>query len=266
MTEKITIPSLAAMKQRSEKIVSLTAYDYPTARLLDQAGVHVLLVGDSVSMVVAGRPNTLEASVDEMVYHTRSVRRGVERALLVADLPYGSYHVSEDDAIRNALRLIREGGAEAVKLEGGRKQAPLVERLVQADIPVMGHIGLTPQAIHLLGGYRVQGKTPEAGEHLLDDARALAAAGAFAIVLEGMPREVAAWITREVPLPTIGIGAGPDCDAQVLVWQDMAGLRTGHLPRFVKRYADLHGVLSEAVRAYATDVRDGTFPASEHTF
>ena len=266
MTEKITIPSLAAMKQRGEKIVSLTAYDYPTARLLDQAGVHVLLVGDSVSMVVAGRPNTLEATVDEMVYHTRSVRRGVAWALLVADLPYGSYHVSEDDAIRNALRLIREGGAEAVKLEGGRKQAPLVERLVQADIPVMGHIGLTPQAIHLLGGYRVQGKTPEAGEHLLDDARALAAAGAFAIVLEGMPREVAAWITREVPLPTIGIGAGPECDGQILVLHDMLGLSFGPEPKFVRRYADLGAQIRQAVEHYAVDVAAGEFPADAESY
>jgi 3-methyl-2-oxobutanoate hydroxymethyltransferase len=266
MTDKITIPSLAAMKQRGEKIVSLTAYDYPTALLLDRAGVHVLLVGDSVSMVVAGRPNTLEASVDEMVYHTRSVRRGVARALLVADLPYGSYHVSEDDAIRNALRLIREGGAEAVKLEGGRKQAPLVERLVQADIPVMGHIGLTPQAIHLLGGYRVQGKTPEAGEHLLDDARALAAAGAFAIVLEGMPREVAAWITREVPLPTIGIGAGPECDGQILVLHDMLGLSFGPAPKFVRRYADLGAQIRQAVEHYAADVAAGEFPADAESY
>jgi 3-methyl-2-oxobutanoate hydroxymethyltransferase len=266
MSDKITIPVLAAMKQRGEKIVSITAYDYPTARLVEQAGLHLVLVGDSVSMVVAGRPNTLEATVDELVYHTRSVRRGLQRPLLVADMPFGSYHVSESEAVRNALRLIQEGGAEAVKLEGGRKQAPLVERLVQSEIPVMGHIGLTPQAIHLLGGYRVQGKTLEAGAALLDDARALAAAGAFAIVLEGMPREIAAWITREAPVPTIGIGAGPDCDGQILVLHDLLGLSFGPPPKFVRQYADIGGQIRQAVERYAAEVRSAQFPSDAESY
>lgn len=266
MPDKITIHTLAEKKARGEKITSVTTYDYPTARLADQAGIDVALVGDSVAMVVAGRPNTLEATLEEMIYHTRAARRGVERALLVADMPFGSYHVSEADAVRNALRLIKEGGAEAVKLEGGRKQAPLVERLVQSEIPVMSHIGLTPQSVHMLGGYRVQGKSIEAGRALLDDARALVAAGAFSIVLEGMPREIAAWITREIPLPTIGIGAGPDCDGQVLVFHDLVGLTLGPTPKFVRRYADLAGEIRQALARYVVDVRSGEFPADQESY
>ncbi len=264
--EKITIPTLADKKARGEKITSVTAYDYPSGRLVDAAGVDIALVGDSASMVVAGRENTLEATLDEMLYHTRAARRGIRRALLVADMPYGSYHVSETEAVRNALRLIKEGGAEAVKLEGGRKQAPLVERLVQAEIPVMGHIGLTPQSIHVFGGYRVQGKTAEAGRALLDDALALTAAGAFAIVLEGMPREIAAAITRQVPVPTIGIGAGPDCDGQVLVFHDLLGLAFGAQPKFVRRYAELGAGIEQALGRYVADVRSGAFPSDEESY
>ena len=266
MTDKITIPTLAEKKARGEKITSVTAYDYPTARLADEAGMDFILVGDSVSMAVAGRETTLEATVDEMIYHTRAVRRGVRRALLVTDLPFGSYHTSDADGIRNALRLVKEGGAEAVKLEGGRKQAPLVERLVDAEIPVMGHIGLTPQAIHRMGGYRVQGKTAEAGQALLEDARALEAAGAFAIVLEGMPRELAAWITQEVRIPTIGIGAGPDCDGQILVFHDLVGLSFGTRPKFVRPYANLSDEIRRALEAYADDVRSAAFPSDQESY
>jgi 3-methyl-2-oxobutanoate hydroxymethyltransferase len=266
MTDKITIPTLAEKKARGEKITSVTAYDYPTARLADEAGIDFILVGDSVSMAVAGRDTTLEATVDEMIYHTRAARRAVHRALLVTDLPFGSYHTSDTDGIRNALRLIKEGGAEAVKLEGGRKQAPLVERLVDAEIPVMGHIGLTPQAIHRMGGYRVQGKTAEAGQALLEDARALEAAGAFAIVLEGMPRELAAWITQEVRIPTIGIGAGPDCDGQILVFHDLVGLSFGAHPKFVRAYANLSAEIRRALEAYAADVRSSSFPADQESY
>ncbi len=266
MPDKITVPSLAARKERGEKIVSVTAYDYPTGRLADEAGADFILVGDSVAMVVAGREHTLAATLDELVYHTRAVRRAVRRALLVADLPYGSYQITEAESVRSALRLVKEGGAEAVKLEGGRRQAPLVERLVDAEIPVMGHIGLTPQSIHRLGGYRVQGKTGAAREALLDDARALEAAGAFAVVLEGIPREAAAWITREVRIPTIGIGAGPDCDGQILVFHDLVGLSFDHSPKFVRRYADAASVLRQALEAYAADVRSGSFPSDAESY
>ena len=266
MTDKITLPTLAEKKARGEKIASVTAYDYPTARLADEAGMDFILVGDSVSMAVGGRDTTLEATVDEMIYHTRAARRAVRRALLVTDLPYGSYHASDADGIRNALRLIKEGGAEAVKLEGGRKQAPLVERLVDAEIPVMGHIGLTPQAVHRMGGYRVQGKTAEAGQALQEDARALEAAGAFAIVLEGMPRELAAWITQEVRIPTIGIGAGPDCDGQILVFHDLVGLSFGAQPKFVRPYANVSAEILRALEAYCADVRATAFPSDQESY
>jgi 3-methyl-2-oxobutanoate hydroxymethyltransferase len=266
MTDKITIHTLAERKSRGEKITSVTAYDYPTARLADEAGVDFILVGDTVSMVVAGRENTLEATVDEMVYHTRAARRAVRRALLVGDMPYGSYHVTEAETVRSALRLVREGGAEAVKLEGGRKHAPLVQRLVESEIPVMGHIGLTPQSVNLMGGYRVQGRTAEAGQALLDDARSLEAAGAFAIVLEGMPRELAGWITREVRVPTIGIGAGPDCDGQILVFHDLVGLSFGHRPKFARKYADLAGDIRRALEAYTADVRSGAYPSDTESY
>jgi len=266
MTDKITIHTLAEKKARGERITSVTAYDYPTARLADESGVDFILAGDTASMVVAGRENTLEATVDEMVYHTRAARRGVRRSLLVADMPYGSYQVSEAEAVRNALRLVKEGGAEAVKLEGGRKHAPLVQRLVESEIPVMGHIGLTPQSVHLFGGYRVQGRSAEAGRLLLDDARALEAAGAFAVVLEGMPRELAARITRDLRLPTIGIGAGPDCDGQILVFHDLVGLSFGHRPKFTRQYADLGAEIRRALGAYVADVQSGTFPSDAESY
>ena len=266
MAEKITIDTLAQKKARGEKITSVTTYDYPSAILADRAGIDIALVGDSVSMVWAGRANTLEATLEEMIYHTRAVRRGAERALVLGDMPFGSYHVSESDAIRNALRLVKEGGAEAVKLEGGQKQAPLVERLVQAEIPVMGHIGLTPQSVNRMGGYRVQGRTLEAARELLEDARALVAAGAFAIVLEGMPREIAARITGEIPVPTIGIGAGPDCDGQVLVWHDLLGLSFDVQPKFARRYADLGAEISRALTRYIGDVQAGSYPSDQESY
>src|SRR5579863_9732233 len=232
---KITVPDLLQRKSSaagshstSQKITCLTAYDYPTARLLDDAGVDVLLVGDSLGMVVLGYDSTLPVSIDEMLHHTRAVRRGTRRALVVADMPYGSFHVSLDESVRNAVRLVKEGGAEAVKVEGGEKRIELIARLVESEIPVMGHVGLTPQSLNALGGFQVQGKTSDAARQVERDARAVEAAGAFAVVLESMPRDLAARITEKVHIPTIGIGAGPDCDGQILVFHDLVGLTSGH--------------------------------------
>jgi len=248
------------------KIVCLTAYDYPTARLLDEAGVDVVLVGDSLGMVVLGYENTLPLTVDEMLHHTRAVRRGVRRALLVADMPYGSFHGDRNEAVRNAVRFVKEAGAEAVKVEGGERRMELIAQLVEAEIPVMGHIGLTPQSMHAFGGFRVQGKTVEAAEQLLRDARAVEAAGAFSIVLESIPRELAARITSELRIPTIGIGAGPECDGQILVLHDMIGLSLGHKPKFTRQYANVAETISHAVAEYAGDVREGRFPADEESY
>ena len=248
------------------KIVCLTAYDYPTARLLDEAGVDVVLVGDSLGMVVLGYENTLPLTVDEMLHHTRAVRRGVRRALLVADMPYGSFHGDRNEAVRNAVRFVKEAGAEAVKVEGGERRMELIAQLVEAEIPVMGHIGLTPQSMHAFGGFRVQGKTVEAAEQLLRDARAVEAAGAFSLVLESIPRELAARITSELRIPTIGIGAGPECDGQILVLHDMIGLSLGHKPKFTRQYANVAETISHAVAEYAGDVREGRFPADEESY
>ena len=264
--EKVTAPSLRASKERGERLVCLTAYDYPTARILDEAGIDILLVGDSIGNAVLGYGNTVPVTLDEILMHTRAVRRGTQRALLVADMPYGSFHTGADDAVRNALRLIKEGGAEAVKLEGGRKRASLVKRLVDEEIAVMGHIGLTPQSVNKLGGYRVQGKTAETARALLDDARALEEAGAFSIVLEVVPREIAKLITESVGVPTIGIGAGVHCDIQVLVIHDLVGLSFGKLPRFVRPYANLHAGLTEAVSRFAEDVRSGAYPSDAESY
>jgi len=248
------------------KIVCLTAYDYPTARLMDEAGVDIVLVGDSLGMVVLGYDNTLPLTVEEMLHHTRAARRGVRRALLVADMPYGSFHGDRKDAIRNAVRFVKEAGAEAVKVEGGERRMELIAQMVEAEIPVMGHIGLTPQSMHAFGGFRVQGKTVEAAEQLLRDARAVEAAGAFSVVLESIPRELAARITGELRIPTIGIGAGPDCDGQILVLHDMIGLSFGHSPKFARRYANAGEAISQAVSAYSKDVREGRFPADEESY
>jgi 3-methyl-2-oxobutanoate hydroxymethyltransferase len=264
--EKVSAPSLLLSKQRGERLVCLTAYDYPTARLVDEAGIDIILVGDSLGNVVLGYGNTVPVTLDEILIHLKAVRRGVQRALLVADMPYGTFHTGDDDAVRNALRLVKEGEAEAIKLEGGHKRVHLVKRLVDEEISVMGHIGLTPQSINQLGAYRVQGKTAKAARQLLDDARALEDAGAFAVVLEVVPREIAQMITESISIPTIGIGAGVHCDIQVLVLHDMLGLSFGKQARFVRPYANLREVITEAVTRYADDVRNGTYPAHDESY
>lgn len=269
---KITVPDLLQRKfpatgsPQAEKITCLTAYDYPTARLLDEAGVDVVLVGDSLGMVVLGYETTLPVTMEETLHHTRAVRRAVRRALLVVDMPYGSYHEGIDGAVRNAMRLVKEAGAEAVKVEGGERRLELVSRLTEAEIPVMGHLGLTPQSVNALGGYRVQGKSAPAAEQLLRDARALEVAGAFAIVLEAVPRELAAEITQSVKIPTIGIGAGPDCDGQILVLHDLLGLTFREPPKFARQYANLSEIISSAVREYCDDVRQSKFPSDEESY
>ena len=264
--EKVSAPSLLASKQRGERLVCLTAYDYPTARLVDEAGIDIILVGDSLGNVVLGYGNTVPVTLDEILIHLKAVRRAVQRALLVADMPYGTFHTGDDDAVRNALTLVKEGGAEAIKLEGGHKRVQLVKRLVDEEISVMGHIGLTPQSINQLGAYRVQGKTAPAARQLIEDAKALEDAGAFAIVLEVVPREIAKLITESVNIPTIGIGAGVHCDIQVLVLHDMLGLSFGKQARFVRPYANLREVITDAVSKYADDVRNGTYPSSEESY
>jgi 3-methyl-2-oxobutanoate hydroxymethyltransferase len=264
--EKVSAPSLRASKKRGERLVCLTAYDYPTARIVDEAGIDIVLVGDSLGNVVLGYGNTVPVTLDEIMIHLKAVRRAVQRALLVADMPYGSFHTGADDAVKNALRLVKEGGAEAVKLEGGRKRLPLIKRLVDEEIAVMGHIGLTPQSINKLGAYRVQGKTAGAARELLDDALALEEAGAFAIVLEVVPREIAKLITESVSIPTIGIGAGVHCDIQVLVLHDMLGMSFGKLARFVRPYANLNETITDAVSRYADDVRNGSYPSDEESY
>jgi 3-methyl-2-oxobutanoate hydroxymethyltransferase len=264
--EKVSAPSLRASKERGEKLVCLTAYDYPTARIVDEAGIDIILVGDSLGNVVLGYGNTVPVTLDEILIHVKAVRRGVERALLVADMPYGSFHTGADDTVRAALRLVKEGEAEAVKLEGGLKRVKLVKRLVNEEISVMGHIGLTPQSINQLGAYRVQGKTPKAAQQLIDDAKALEDAGAFAVVLEVVPREIARIITESISIPTIGIGAGSYCDIQVLVLHDMLGLSFGKTARFVRPYANVGEIITDAVTRYADDVRNGTYPSEAESY
>jgi 3-methyl-2-oxobutanoate hydroxymethyltransferase len=269
--EKITVPELMQRKtlaanSPNKKITCLTAYDYPTARLMDEAGVDMVLVGDSVAMVTLGYESTLPLTVEESLHHTKAVRRGVQRALLVADMPYGSYHGEIGESLRNAMRFVKEAGAEAVKVEGGERRLELIARLTEAEIPVMGHVGLTPQSVNALGGYRVQGKTPGTAEQVLRDARSVESAGAFAIVLEAMPRELAAEITRVVRIPTIGIGAGPDCDGQVLVLHDMLGLTFQEPPKFVRRYASVGETISQAVREYCAEVQNGSFPSDAESY
>ncbi|HTS70429.1 MAG TPA: 3-methyl-2-oxobutanoate hydroxymethyltransferase [Terriglobia bacterium] len=257
---KATVPVILERKLRGEKITCLTAYDYPTSRLVDEAGIDMVLVGDSLAQAVLGYDSTVPVTVEEMLHHLRAVRRGVRRALLIADLPYGAYHLGTEHALANAIRFLKEGGAEAVKLEGGRKRASLVREIVEAQIPVMGHIGLTPQSLHTMGGYRVQGRTFDAASELVADAEALEEAGAFAVVLEGMPRELAALITRRLRIPTIGIGAGPDCDGQVLVFHDLVGLSYLRPAKFVRRYADLRASIHQALVAFRADVAEGRYP------
>jgi len=263
--KRIRTHHLREMKERGERFAMLTSYDMYTAEVFDEAGVEVLLVGDSASNNVFGNATSLPVTVDELIPLTRAVARSAQHALVVGDLPFGSYQASPEQGYLTAVRFMKEGGAHCVKLEGGVEMAPQIERMTQGGIPVMAHIGFTPQSEHNLGGYRVQGRG-EAAERVIRDARAVQEAGAFAVVMEMVPGDVAAQITKELVIPTIGIGAGADCDGQVLVWQDAFGLRTGKLPRFVKQYADVRSVLRDAARAYADDVRGGSFPGAEHTF
>lgn len=263
---KVTTATILDKKQRREPITCLTAYDYASARLVDEAGVDMVLVGDSLAMVMLGYENTLPVTMQEMLHHTAAVRRGVKRALVIADMPYASYHVSRKEALRNAARFVKEAGAEAVKIEGGEKRVPLIERILDAEVPVMGHIGLTPQSLHVMGGYKVQGKTLAAVEQLMKDAVALDRAGVFSIVLEGIPREVAAMITAEVSVPTIGIGAGPECDGQVLVFHDILGLTFAPPAKFVRRYADAAAVIGKAVADFKADVESRQYPADEESY
>lgn len=262
---KITATTLWEKKQNHEPITCLTAYDYAGARLVDEAGIDMVLVGDSLGMVMLGYENTLPVTVEEMLHHTRAVRRGVKRAFLIADMPFASYHVSGKETVRNAARFIK-AGAEAVKIEGGEKRAQLVERLVDAEIPVVGHIGLTPQSLHAMGGYKVQGKSLKAVEQLMHDALALERCGACCVVLEGIPREVATLITHEIEIPTIGIGAGPDCDGQVLVFHDVLGLTFAPPAKFVRQYANLGSVITTALQAFKTDVKSGGYPSDAESY
>ncbi|MGB8258951.1 MAG: 3-methyl-2-oxobutanoate hydroxymethyltransferase [Terracidiphilus sp.] len=261
---KVTMPALAERKRAGQPITALTAYDYPTARLVDEAGIDLILVGDSLAMAILGHENTLSVTVDEMLHHTRAVRRGARRALLVADMPFGSYHGSIPDALSNAIRFVKEAGAEAVKIEGPRPE--LVRALTGAEIPVVGHLGLTPQSLHRMGGYRVQARTVHTVRQLRDDAMALADAGAGLLVLEGVPREVAAQITAELPIPTIGIGAGPECDGQILVFHDLVSLTFAPPAKFVRRYADAAQLFRSAIESYRADVGNRAFPANSESY
>jgi len=262
---RVTVRTLAARKRRAERISMLTAYDFAFARIFDQAGIDVILVGDSLGNVVQGHDTTLPVTLDEVVYHTRLVARGCRHALVVGDMPFGSYQVSSEDAVRSAIRLVKDGGAQAVKLEGGLAVAEAIQRIARAEIPVMGHVGLTPQAIHRMGGFRVQGRSADERARVLADAEAVQEAGAFAVVLEGMPADLAAEITASLEIPTIGIGAGPHCDGQVLVMHDMLGM-SDWTPSFVKQYADVGAVAAKAARSFAEDVAARKFPAEAHCY
>jgi 3-methyl-2-oxobutanoate hydroxymethyltransferase len=264
--QKITTASLRELKVHHEPITCLTAYDYSTARLVDEAGVEMILVGDSLAQTILGYENTLSVTVDEMLHHVKAVRRGVKRALLVADMPYGSYHVDPQSALANATRFVKEGGAEVVKIEGGEKRADLIRRIIDAEIPVAGHIGLTPQSVNVMGGYKVQGKNLGDIERLMRDAVALDRAGVACLVLEGIPREVAAMITAEVSAPTIGIGAGPECDGQVLVFHDLLNLTFGPPAKFVRRYGDAAALITNAVQAFRADVKSLQYPSDDESY
>ena len=263
---KVTVPSLQHKKSLRHPITCVTAYDYASARLVDEAELDVILVGDSLAMVMQGLPDTLAVTVDEMLMYTRGVRRAVKRALLVSDMPFGSYQLDDRDGVANAMRFVKEAGAEAVKVEGGANRASLVRRLTDAEIPVMGHIGLTPQAVHRMGGYKVQGKTLAAVSALRADALALQEAGCFAIVLEGMPRELGTILTAELDIPTIGIGAGPDCDGQILVYHDMLSLTFAPPAKFVRRYADVGASIRQAMSEYKQDVESRSFPTEDESY
>ncbi len=264
--QKLTVASLREKKLQHEPITCLTAYDFATARLVDEAAIDIILVGDSLAQTMLGYENTLSVTIEEMLHHTRAVRRGVKNALLVADMPYGSYHVGPDEAVRNAARFIKEGGAEAVKIEGGEKRADLIRRIIDAEIPVTGHIGLTPQSVNVMGGYKVQGKSLAAVEQLMRDAVALDHAGVACLYLEGIPREVAAMITAEVETPTIGIGAGPDCDGQILVFHDILNLTFGPPAKFVRRYGDAAALITHAVQSFRADVVSRQYPSDGESY
>jgi len=264
--EKVYLPFIRTAKEKGEKLVCLTAYDYPTARIVDEAGVDIILVGDSMGNVIHGYGNSIPVSLDEITSACIAVKRGTERAMVVADMPYGSYHVNADTSVQNALRLMKYGGAEAVKLEGGRNRVDLVKRLVDEEIPVVAHIGLTPQSVYKMGGYRVQGRTAEQATRLIEDAKLLEEAGAFAIVLELVPREVAEIITKEVTISTIGIGAGLHCDIQVLVLHDLIGMSFGRLPRFVRQYVDLRELMTDAIKRWSSDVKTENYPNDQESY
>lgn len=264
--KKVTIRTIARMRAEGEKVVMVTAYDATMARIMDDSGVDAILVGDSLGMVVQGHESTLPVTIEHVVYHSAAVKRGVKRAHVVADMPFMSYQASVDDAVRNAGRLVAEGGAEAVKLEGGADYVDVVRRIVRAGIPVMGHVGLTPQSVHKLGGYGVQGRGADAAKALVEDAKALEEAGCYSLVLECVPEEVASQVSRALSIPTIGIGAGAGCGGQVLVCYDLLGFNPDFSPRFVKRFANGYEMLTEATRAYVGEVREGSFPADEHSF
>jgi len=264
--QKITVASLRDHKLQHQPITCLTAYDYASARLVDEAGIDVILVGDSLAQTMLGYENTLSVTVDEMLHHVKAVRRAVKHAFLIADMPYGSYHIGADEAVKNAARFMKEGGAEAVKMEGGEKRADLIRRVIDAEIPVAGHIGLTPQSLNVMGGYKVQGKSLSGVEQLMRDAVALDRAGVACIYLEGIPREVAALITAEVATPTIGIGAGPDCDGQVLVFHDILNLTFGAPAKFVRRYGDAAALISDAVQAFRADVASHQYPSDNESY
>ncbi|WP_294394004.1 3-methyl-2-oxobutanoate hydroxymethyltransferase [uncultured Clostridium sp.] len=263
---KNTVLTFKKAKENGEKLAMLTAYDYSMAKIIDESGVNGILIGDSLGMVIKGDEDTLGVTVDDIIYHTKAVRKGAKNALIVSDMPFLSYHVSIEQAVMNAGRIMKEGGANAVKLEGGADFAPQIRAIVNAQIPVMGHLGLTPQSINAFGGFRVQGKSEEAAKKLIADAKALEEAGAFSITLEGIPAPVAELITKAVSIPTIGIGAGIECDGQILVYQDMLGMFTDFVPKFVKQYANTGSVMREAISSYVKEVQDGSFPEEQHTY
>lgn len=266
MNKKFTVKSFQDAKDGNRKITMLTAYDYSMAKMVDEAGIDAILIGDSLGMVFQGNDSTLPVTVDDIIYHTRAVVRGAKRALIVSDMPFMSYHVSPEEAVRNAGRLVKEGGAHAVKLEGGVKYAKVIEAIVDAQIPVMGHIGLTPQSVNAFGGFKVQGKDEPAARQIIEDAKAIEKAGVFAITLEGIPAKLAKMVTEAVSVPTIGIGAGRDCDGQVLVINDMLGMFSDFVPKFVKQYAKLNIDINSALKAYIEEVGNGSFPTDSHTF
>jgi 3-methyl-2-oxobutanoate hydroxymethyltransferase len=265
--QRMTIPGLQAKKANHEKIAALTAYDFPIARIVDDAGIDLILVGDSLGMVVLGYDNTIPVTMDEMIHHTKPVVRAVKRAVVIGDMPYFSFHLSPEESVYNASRFIKEAGAQGVKIEGAsKKRLRLIESLVEAEIPVMGHVGLTPQSIHHIGQFKVKGSEKEEAIKIIQDASSLEKAGVFAVILECIPMEVAGIITEKLGIPTIGIGAGPWCDGQILVFHDLVGYSSGYLPKFVKKYADLHAVISQAVGKYKEDVKTGVFPDDEHSY